>query len=284
MYIDFIDKCLSLLTKDGELVFVLPADFFRLTGTMPVLTRMCEVGAFTDIHWGESENLFEGATIDVAVVRFQKGRRAKGRCTEFPSGEKRFYRMDGGKFEFYSGAPSAGTRLGDIATVHVGLVSGREAIFKRDTPSSINILVGENERDRYLMPQGLGDPVVKEFLLPRKNDLMARRIRKFDESNWFEWGALRNLKLMKDRAGTKCVYIRCLTRSSRPAFAGEVEMFGSSLICVVPRGPSAGHLPLLVDFLNSSAFRDQHTRGGRFRVSQREVALARVPIGATQST
>ena len=260
VYLSFIDRCLGILAKDGELVFVLPADFFRLTGSLPLLSRMCEVGAFTDIHWGDSEHLFEGAAVDVVVIRFQKGRRAKGVYTEFPSGKKGRYRIDSGKFEFYAGNPLVGPQIQDIASVHVGLVSGRENVFRKDVEESVEVLIGENDRRRYIMAANEKDPVVKKHLAVSKPELLSRRVRKFDETNWFEWGALRNIKVMKAKAGAECIYIRCLTRLPAPAFTGRVELFGSQLICVIPHDAVALDMNALASYLNDGQFVQAHSR------------------------
>ena len=73
LYLLFIEKCITLLSKGGELVFVLPSDFFKLTGAAPLIQSMCAQGAFTDMYRPDSERLFAGATIDVMVIRYEKG-------------------------------------------------------------------------------------------------------------------------------------------------------------------------------------------------------------------
>ena len=40
IYIDFIEKCYNLLDKNGELIFIVPSDFFKLTSASKLLNIM----------------------------------------------------------------------------------------------------------------------------------------------------------------------------------------------------------------------------------------------------
>lgn len=39
LYIDFIDKCYELLENNGELIFIIPSDFFKLTCATKVIEK-----------------------------------------------------------------------------------------------------------------------------------------------------------------------------------------------------------------------------------------------------
>ena len=56
------------------------------------------------------------------------------------------------------------------------------------------------------------DEAVNRYLLLHKQELLDRKIRKFNEKNWFEWGALRNMKKINQCIGQNCIYVRCITR------------------------------------------------------------------------
>ena len=70
LYIKFIEKCFRLLDKEGELIFIIPSDFFKLTSSSKLLNEMLLVGNFTHIWHPNKENLFENASIDVLVFRY----------------------------------------------------------------------------------------------------------------------------------------------------------------------------------------------------------------------
>ena len=278
LYLLFIEKCLGLLARGGELVFVLPSDFFHLTGAAGLLTSMCEQGAFTDIYRPNNERLFSGASIDVVVVRYQKTKGLRPECRDFTSGHRMTYSLDGGIVTFVTGEPPSGPALSSVATVHVGLVTGCEVAFQDDALGNVELLVGNGEKKRYIMASGPGDPLVDEVLSKHKDRLLARRIRRFDEHNWYEWGALRNIGMMRAREGQDCVYVSCLTRSDKPARLGKVGYFGAGLLCVVPKDGSLLDLPALVDTVNGDSFRARYTRSGRFRMGQRQLAHVRLPM------
>ena len=73
LYLKFIDKCTDLLTPDGELIFIVPSEFLKLTSSSTVIKKMCDHGSFTDFLFPHDETLFDKAHIDVVVFRYQKG-------------------------------------------------------------------------------------------------------------------------------------------------------------------------------------------------------------------
>ena len=76
---------------------------------------------------------------------------------------------------------------------------------------------------------------LNEYLLEHKDTLIGRKIKKFNESNWFEWGAPRNVKLIEDNMGKKCIYISNLTRQTEVAFIDKVQYFGGALLMLLPK-------------------------------------------------
>ena len=72
LYIDFIDKCYHLLENNGELIFIVPSDFLKLTSAVKIIKEMMLNGTFTHIIHPNKENLFKNASIDVIVFRYCK--------------------------------------------------------------------------------------------------------------------------------------------------------------------------------------------------------------------
>ena len=70
LYIDFVEKCYKLLENNGELIFIIPSDFFKLTSASKLLNIMITNGTFTHIYHPNNERLFEGACIDIIVLLF----------------------------------------------------------------------------------------------------------------------------------------------------------------------------------------------------------------------
>ena len=115
LYISFIEKCFGLLKDKGELIFIVPSNFIRLTSSKNLINKMLEEGAFTHILHPNIENLFEGAYIDVIVFRYCKDKSLYGSNILFNGEEKRVVAVEGiltfeplnqGKPEFLRGSSS----------------------------------------------------------------------------------------------------------------------------------------------------------------------------------
>ena len=72
LYIDFTEKCYNLLEDNGELIFIVPSDFLKLTSASKLLNVMMTNGTFTHIFHNNNEKMFENASIDVIVFRYCK--------------------------------------------------------------------------------------------------------------------------------------------------------------------------------------------------------------------
>jgi len=72
LYIDFTEKCYNLLDDNGELIFIVPSDFLKLTSASKLLNIMMNNGTFTHIFHPHNEKMFENASIDVIVFRYCK--------------------------------------------------------------------------------------------------------------------------------------------------------------------------------------------------------------------
>ena len=279
LYLLFVEKCVRSLAKGGELVFVLPSDFFKLTGASKLLAYMCEQGAFTDIYHPQSEKLFVGASVDVMVVRYEKTPGLPKLCRDYTTQRDIGYTTDGGIVTFCDEAAAQGCTLESAASVHVGLVSGCDEVFANEDHGNTSVLIGPEKVKRYVIPSGASDPLIKSYLEAHKDRLLSRRIRSFGENNWYEWGGLRNIDLMRTRAGEPCAYVSTLTRSETPAFVGVVQPFGAALVCILPKPGAKINLSALVSYLNDPAFRSQYVYSGRFKIGQRLLRFARLPVG-----
>ena len=110
--------------------------------------------------------------------------------------------------------------------------------------------------------------------------LLERGIRKFNNNNWFEWGAPRNISSIRANIGKECIYIYNLTRQDNVAFAGKVEYFGGSLIMLKPKANcdfNESKLNTLVEYLNSNTFKKNFIFSGRFKLGHRQISNSYIP-------
>ena len=193
LYIDFIEKCYNLLEVNGEMIFIIPSDFFKLTCAAKLLNRMVENGTFTHIYHPHDENLFQNACIDVLVFRYCKNSKLKN--VILYNNELLYVINNDGLITFNRKDSSDLSSFKDYFDIYVGLVSGKESVYKNKELGNINVLNGKNKVEKYIYIEDYpcNTEEINEYLLNKKQELMNRKIRKFTEKNWYEWGAPRNI-------------------------------------------------------------------------------------------
>jgi len=227
--------------------------------------------------------LFEGASIDVIVFRYCKNRELEkcdgdgdsgGGGSVLYNGILRRITNTNGLITFDNNRESHQTLFQDLFDIYVGLVTGKEEVFKNEELGTMAVLNGENKVDKYIYIDSFpcDDARTNAHLLQHKAALMARGIRKFGENNWFEWGAPRNLTAIKKHMGRDCIYIHTLTRLPQVAFAGKVQHFGGGLIMLVPKDPGFTSINTIVSYLNSDAFKHNFMFSGRFKIGHRAIS------------
>lgn len=275
LYIKFIELCYEYLDTDGELIFIVPSDFIKLTSASPIISRMTETGSFTDFLFPHNERLFEGASIDVLVFRYEKGFNSTKTKV---NGKEMFCNVNKGIITF-SDTVLSGSPLNDTFNVYVGLVSGRDEIY-RVPFGNINVLNDKDKIDSYIFTETFptSNPQINQHLLANKERLLERKIKKFSEENWFEWGAPRNISSIQRCAGKPCIYVRNLTRSKEVAFSGTVQYFGGALLCLIPkREIPAVELQKILSYINSPTFQKDYLYSGRFKIGHKQISSAIIP-------
>ena len=270
LYIDFVSKCVDLLSPMGELLFIVPSDFLKLTSAAVLLQSMVTKGAFTDFLFPNNEGLFAGAAIDVVVFRYQRGLDQKATQAKV-DGAPMHVCCNKGIITFASTLATASSTVADRFNVYVGIVSGRDIIYKRDIGET-DILVDKDTVERFILPRTWppANPEITTHLTANKAVLMDRKIRKFNEANWWQWGALRNITVIEAAAGPSCIYVRNMTRADEVAFVGTVQLFGGSLLCLIPKEPIA-ETDLMVAVAAINQKREEYLYSGRFKIGQKQV-------------
>jgi len=277
LYIDFINKCIDLLKNKGELIFVIPSDFFKLTSAIPTIKKMMDNGSITDIFHPHNENLFKNASIDVIVFRYCKDKSLE---KQVMYNDELLYIIESrGLLTFSKTNDNEKTIVNELFNIYVGMVTGRESIYKNAKLGNISLLNGKNKIDKYIFIKKFPseNQKINEYLLKHKKELIERKIKKFKESNWFEWGAPRNIKVMDNSKDKDCIYIKNLTRDEVVAFKGKVMYFGGSLLLLLPKKEDLD-LDKIVNILNSKKFKENYTYSGRFKIGHRQLSSVRIDI------
>jgi adenine-specific DNA-methyltransferase len=165
----------------------------------------------------------------------------------------------------------------DYFDIYVGLVSGKEEVYKNEELGNIELLNGEDKVDKYIYIENYpcDNEKINKHLLHHKKELIERGIRKFNENNWFEWGAPRNITTINSNLGKDCIYIYNLTRKSNVSFLSKVNYFGGGLIMLIPKKEC--NLNNIVSYINSDTFKDNFMFSGRFKIGHRQICNSYIP-------
>jgi len=303
LYIDFVRKSLDLLSDGGEMIFVIPSGFFKMTRTVELIQKMLVEGSITHIFQPDNENLFDQASVDIIVFRYCKDPSLE-KIVMFNS-ELKLICNSHGLVTFVNQGCVSGMTLGDLFDGYVGLVSGKEEVFKNSEVGNVEVLNDQGVIDKYVLikkfPSSGGDSSLDQYLVTHKQELLDRKIRKFGEKNWFQWGALRNMNIMEMYRGQDALYIRSLTRQPEICFRGKIDYFGGRLIMLRPKdmlknaetkGSDAPKtrlakankvlsliqkMDLIADWLNSDDFQKHYHYSGRFKIGQRQLLNSVLP-------
>jgi adenine-specific DNA-methyltransferase len=275
LYIDFVEKCYYLLEENGELIFIVPTDFLKLTCASNILNIMMNNGTLTHIYHPNNEKMFENANIDIIVFRYYKN--ANVEKITYYNDNKLYIINNNGLITFTEEINKHNIMFQDYFDIYVGIVSGKEEVYKNNELGNISVLNGEDKIDRYIYIEEYPceNEKINNYLYENKKKLMERKIRKFNELNWFEWGALRNIKNIKNNLEKDCIYINTLTRKINVSFLGKVNYFGGGLIILIPKKDC--NLNNIIKYLNSELFRRNFLYSGRFKIGHRQISNSYIP-------
>jgi len=264
LYLHFIEKCVRHLKPGGELIFITPRDFLKATGAARLNTWLFDQGTITDYEDLGDARIFEGVVPNCAIWRFEKGNMSR-RLTD-----RRRSVCTAGQIMFTHGIYSV--PLKSVFSVKVGAVSGADEIFANtelgnaDFVCSKTIQTGELRRMIFDAPL----PWLEQF----KERLLARRVTKFDEHNWWKWGRRHHV------SDTPRIYVNQKTRQPKPFFLNDCKNYDGSILALFPHRQNldAGELRRLTSMLNDV---DWHELGfvcdGRFLFAQRSLENALLP-------
>ena len=270
LYIDFIDRCYELLEDKGELIFIVPSDFIKLTSSGKVINKMMENGTFTHIIHPNKENLFDNASIDIIVFRYCKDNTLPKKI--LVNNQEKFLVNTNGILTFTEHENTNTQTLSEYFNVYVGMVTGRESVYKNEEFGNITLLNKKEQRDKYIFMDKFpsNNEQLNIYMLTNKNTLINRKIKKFTENDWFKWGAPRNQKNIENNMGKECIYVSNLTRNKEVAFIGKVEYFGGSLLMMIPKQTT--DLKKIVEYLNSEKFKSNYMFSGRFKIGHKQLS------------
>jgi adenine-specific DNA-methyltransferase len=222
LYLYFIEKCINHLTENGEIIFITPREFIKNTSSCKLNNFLYEKGTIT--HWYEfgDEVIFKGYSPSVVIFRFEKNNFSRKTITN--DGEKNFINSNGQLL--FLDKELKGKKLGDLFLVKVGGVSGMDQIFAEESGNedfvcSYTAQTGSLKKFHY--------NILNDYMISKKDLVIKRKIKKFDETNWWTWG--------RDfyKSDRRRIYVNAKTRNPNPFFINECRNYDGSILALIPK-------------------------------------------------
>ncbi len=283
LYLYFIADAVRRLEDRGELIFITPREWLKATSAVALNRWLYRQGTITHLIELGDARLFADALPNCHIFRYVKNDFSRVTIlaelwskAPLPSSaehlpwERRYFTECGGHLLFLREPHPF--RLDQIACVKVGGVSGADAIFANPRYANREFVYSGTVRTGQTRPMFWPDPTQPPaWLLPYKPQLLARKVRRFDESNWWLWGR------GYPESDAPRIYVNAKTRAPKPFFLHPCRHFDGSVLALFPHD-RAVPLTALCDALNRV---DWAALGfvcdGRYLFSQRALAHAPLP-------
>ena len=218
LYLFFIYKCILHLKSHGELIFIVPRDFLKLTSAIKLNNFIYQNGTITDIIELGDSKIFQNACPNCVIFRFEKDNFS--RITNIT---KRFQVING---QMIFTSNNYNIKFSDLFFVKVGAVSGADSLFENtngnlDFVCSYTNKTGKTKKMFY--------NIKTQELEQVKEKLINRKIKKFNEDNWFMWG--RNCYISNEER----IYVNQKTRNKKPFFYNKCKYYDGAILAIFPK-------------------------------------------------
>lgn len=222
LYLFFIYKCVLHLKEGGELIFITPRDFLKSTASVKLNEFLFSQGSITDFLDLGDKKIFESAQPNCAIWRFEKGNFSRNtNCL-------RQFSCINGQLLFTKNSYTI--PFSSLFFVKVGAVSGADSLFVNKEFGNMDFVYSQSAKSRKTrkMIYGIYGRDLA-FLQKHKEVLLKRRIKKFDETNWWEWG--------RDyyKSDLPRIYVNAKTRNKKPFFLHSCKAYDGSILAVFPK-------------------------------------------------
>lgn len=257
LYLFFIEKCIRHLEFGGELIFIVPRDFIKATSSLKLNKFIYDNGTITDwIEFGD-EIIFKGFSPNCVIFRFEKDNFSK-----ITNGNLNFIENNG-QLLFANNKYS--NRFSDFFDVKVGAVSGNDKLFESSNGNQ-NFVYSKTKDSGKL--KAMYYNIAHKDLEKYKEELKNRKIKKFNDNNWYMWGrGFYNSN--KER-----IYVNCKTRNSQPFFLNDCNAYDGSILAIFPKFEikDKEHLKRICNELNNIDWNELGFKcGGRLLFNQKSL-------------
>jgi adenine-specific DNA-methyltransferase len=260
LYLFFIEKCINHLNDNGELIFITPRDFLKATSSIMLNKYIYESGTITDLIDLGDKPIFKGFSPNCIIFRFEKGNFSR------KTNVSKEFVYSNGQLLFTDNLYPL--KFAELFFVKVGAVSGNDKLFtsedgNEDFVCSETYKTGKTRRMIFNIPH--------KSLIPHKDLLLNRKVRKFDESNWYMWG--RNHYISKE----KRIYVNSKTRNKNPFFTHPCNNYDGSVLAIFPKNQGVDIKEVCQALNNINWYELGFVCDGRFLFSQKSLENTILP-------
>ena len=268
LYYFFIHKSINHLKPNGELIFITPKEFMYSVSAIELRKLIDNLGNITHfIDCGE-EKLFSDASVpSLCIFRFEKSK--NNTPTKFWENLKSYLNNDEPVLknismindQFCFSRENFTTTLSDFFNVKVGVVSGMDKVYLTNDDADgvfIHKFRTNNGYKNYYYFDNIKSidetpEKIRNHFLAYKIELKNRKIKNYNENDWWKYGAVRNLDLML--GNNKRIYVPPKTRIENPFFMGTPsELYSGALLGLFPKNDKI-NLEKSILFFNSDVFK-----------------------------
>ncbi|MDR1544007.1 MAG: class I SAM-dependent methyltransferase [Prevotellaceae bacterium] len=261
LYLFFIEKSIKHLNPYGELIFITPRDFLKATSSIKLNDFIFQNGTITDIIELGDKKIFDGAQPNCIIWRFEKDNFSRRTNVQ-----KEFVLANGQLLFTENYYP---IHFNDVFSVKVGAVSGNDKIFANEKYANEEFVCSSTQKTGETRKMIFN--IKNDYLEQHKQELLQRRIRQFDETNWWQWGRLHHISIKKR------IYVNSKTRNKKPFFTHDCKNYDGSVLAIFPNNQQVNETELC-EKLNSVNW---HELGfvcdGRYIFSQKSLENSLLP-------
>ena len=260
LYLYFIEKCLHHLNDNGEMIFITPVNFLKNTFAEKLNEYIYDKGTITHMYICEN-NIFDNCNVDTCIWRFENNNFSRN--TQTNEGDKNFILHN--KQLLFTNEIISKTNMKDLFLIKTGAVSALDEIFVNENGNTEFVCSFTNKTG---MLKKAFYNIQNDYLLSHKEELLNRKIKKFDENNWFKWG--RDF-FYSER---KRIYVNLKTRNNKPFFINECKNYDGTVLALIPLTDEIeNNLNYYLDILNNTNWKELGFYiNGRFLFNQKSLS------------
>lgn len=218
LYLFFIYKCIQHLKENGELIFIVPRDFLKLTAAIKLNNYIYKNGTITDIIDLGDNLIFDKACPNCVIFRFEKNN-----FTRKTNKTKEFINING---QLLFTQNNYNIKFSDLFFVKVGAVSGADKCFENEKAKT-EFVCSSTRKDGKTKKMFYNE--YNKELEKHKEKLLERKIKTFNENNWYSWG--------RDyyKSNEYRIYVNAKTRIEKPFFYHKCKAYDGSILAIFPK-------------------------------------------------